>query len=66
MTQAVFIDEAPAIGEATVMTDWFALQADCRGDLYMAFYKKIVKWTRGGSTYSDFVQRSDVEDPSRW
>jgi hypothetical protein len=40
------------------------MQVDCQGDLYVAFYKKIVKWTRGGSTYSDFLARSDVEDLS--
>ena len=64
VSQAFMIDEAPPIGGATVMTDWFAMQVDCQGDLYVAFYKKIVKWTRGQSTYSDFLARSDVEDLS--
>ena len=37
VTQAVYLDEAPPLGGATVMTDWFAMQVDCHGDLYMAF-----------------------------
>eukprot|EP01050_Picozoa_sp_SAG11_P020123 SAG11_NODE_3342_length_2512_cov_2.717364_2_plen_168_part_00 len=42
--QAVYIDETPPLGGATVMTDWFSMSIDCLGNLYFAFYKKISKW----------------------
>lgn len=41
---AVYIDETPPLGGATVMTNWFAMSIDCSGNLYFAFYKKISKW----------------------
>ena len=65
VTLALEIDETPAIGTATVMTDWFAMDVSCEGELYMAFYKKIVKWTPGDSAYTEVVPRAFLEEPDR-
>ena len=63
-TLRLSMDEMPALGTGSIVTDWFALQVDCNGVLYMAFYKKIVKWdpNAGASAYSDVLARSAVED----
>ena len=63
-TLRLSMDEMPALASASIVTDWFALQVDCHGVLYMAFYKKIVKWdpNAGATAYSDVLARSAVED----
>ena len=64
-TLALAVDEAPPLGGATVMTQWLAIAADCHGEVYIAFYKKIVKWKPGDTQYTEVVSRAFVEDASR-
>ena len=62
---ALRVDETPELGSGTVMTQWLSIAADCHGAVYMAFYKKIVKWMPGDVKYTDVVSRAYIEDPSR-
>ena len=60
------MDESAELGGTTVMTDWFDLEATCTGDVYIAFYKKIVVLPAGAAAYSDTVVTREQVEGSAW
>lgn len=47
--QLLTVDETAPLGGTTVMTDWFDIEVAAGGDVYIAFYKKIVKYVSGAA-----------------
>jgi len=41
------MDESAELGGTSVFTDWLDIEVDCSGAVYIAFYKKIVKYVSG-------------------